>query len=163
MYFVLKWKWILDSFHSEYRKNTLKESAEELMLLNCGVGEDCWESLGLQGDPTSPSWRRSVLNIHWKDWCHCRVAGLARFWIYLRRRVTFLSEVMIELPFCQQVIELNTNLQSTQEPGSKYWRPFDLKEKNIILLCPTHFALPSLCLCRHGDLCFCIQTPSSLW
>ena len=23
-------------------------------LLNCGVGEDSWESLGLQGDPTSP-------------------------------------------------------------------------------------------------------------
>ena len=30
-------------------------STEELMLLNCGVGEDSWESLGLQGDPTSPS------------------------------------------------------------------------------------------------------------
>ena len=27
------------------------------MLLNCGVGEDSWESLGLQGDPTSPFWR----------------------------------------------------------------------------------------------------------
>ena len=27
-------------------------SAEELMLLNCGVGEDSWESLGLQGDQT---------------------------------------------------------------------------------------------------------------
>ena len=26
------------------------------MLVNCGVGEDSWESLGLQGDPTSPSW-----------------------------------------------------------------------------------------------------------
>ena len=39
------------------------------MLLNCGVGEDSWESLGLQGDPTSPSSRRSVLNVHWKDWC----------------------------------------------------------------------------------------------
>ena len=39
------------------------------MLLNCGVGEDSWESLGLQGDPTSPSSRKSVLNIHWKDWC----------------------------------------------------------------------------------------------
>ena len=39
------------------------------MLLNCGVGEDSWESLGLQGDPTSPSWKRSVLGIHWKDWC----------------------------------------------------------------------------------------------
>ena len=24
------------------------------MLLNCGVGEDSWESLGLQRDPTSP-------------------------------------------------------------------------------------------------------------
>ena len=31
------------------------------MLLNCGVGEDAWESLGLQGDPSSPFWRRSVL------------------------------------------------------------------------------------------------------
>ena len=35
-----------------------KLSAEKLMLLNCGVGEDSWESLGLQGDPNSPSWRR---------------------------------------------------------------------------------------------------------
>ena len=39
------------------------------MLLNCDVGEDSWESLGLQGDPTSPSYRRSVLGVHWKDWC----------------------------------------------------------------------------------------------
>ena len=39
------------------------------MLLNCGVGEDSSESLRLQGDPTIPSCRRSVLNIHWKDWC----------------------------------------------------------------------------------------------
>ena len=31
-----------------------KLSAEELMLLNCGVGEDSWESLGLKGEPTSP-------------------------------------------------------------------------------------------------------------
>ena len=35
------------------------------MLLNCGIGEDSWESLGWQGDPTSPSSRKSVLNIHW--------------------------------------------------------------------------------------------------
>ena len=45
-----------------------KLSAQELMLLNCGVGEDSWESLGLQGDSISPSWRRSVLGVHWKDW-----------------------------------------------------------------------------------------------
>ena len=44
-------------------------SVEELMLLNCGVGEDSWQSLGLQGDPTSPFWRRSALGFLWKDWC----------------------------------------------------------------------------------------------
>ena len=37
---------------------------KELMLLKCGVGEDSWESLGQQGDPTSPS-----KGNHWKDWC----------------------------------------------------------------------------------------------
>ena len=37
------------------------------MLLNCGVGEHSWQSLGLQWDPASLSWRKSVLNIHWKD------------------------------------------------------------------------------------------------
>ena len=30
-----------------------KLSAEELMLLNCDVGEDSWEALGLQEDQTS--------------------------------------------------------------------------------------------------------------
>ena len=35
----------------------------------CGDGEDSWESLALQGDPTSQSERKSILNIHWKDWC----------------------------------------------------------------------------------------------
>ena len=33
----------------------------------------CWRRLlrvlRLQGDPTSPSWRRSVLCVHWTDWC----------------------------------------------------------------------------------------------
>ena len=48
-----------------------------MMLLNCGVGEDFWvfssllslQSLGLQGDPTSPFWRRSALGFLWKVWC----------------------------------------------------------------------------------------------
>ena len=39
------------------------------MLLSCGAGEDSWESLGLQGDQTNQSSRKSILNIHWKDWC----------------------------------------------------------------------------------------------
>ena len=44
-------------------------STKELMLSNCGDGEDSWESLGQQGDQTSQSSRKSILNIHWKDWC----------------------------------------------------------------------------------------------
>ena len=45
-------------------------STKELMLLNCGVGEDSWESIGLQGDQTSQSQRKYLVwNIHWKDWC----------------------------------------------------------------------------------------------
>ena len=30
------------------------------MLLNCGIGEDSWESLGLQGDPISPSLKKKI-------------------------------------------------------------------------------------------------------
>ena len=32
-----------------------KLRAEKLMLLNCGVVEDSWESLGLHGDAANPS------------------------------------------------------------------------------------------------------------
>ena len=39
------------------------------MLLNCGVGEDSWEFLGLQGEQTSQSERKSVLTSHWNNWC----------------------------------------------------------------------------------------------
>ena len=47
----------------------MKMSANELMLLNCGVGENSWEFPRLQGDQTRQSERKLVLNIHWKDWC----------------------------------------------------------------------------------------------
>ena len=57
-----------------------KLSTEELMLLNCGVGEDCWESLGLQGNLASPSWRRLVLGVHWKDWCWSWNSNTLAFW-----------------------------------------------------------------------------------
>ena len=53
-------------------------STEELMLLNCGVGEDSWESLGLQGDLASPFWRRSALGFLWREWCwSCNSSTLA--------------------------------------------------------------------------------------
>ena len=38
-------------------------------LLNHRAGENPWGSLGLQGDQTSQSERKSALNIHWKNWC----------------------------------------------------------------------------------------------
>ena len=41
------WMWELD-----YKESW---APEELMLLDCGVGEDSFKSLGLQGDATSPS------------------------------------------------------------------------------------------------------------
>ena len=46
-----------------------KLSIKELMLLNCGTGEDSWESLGLQGIQTSQSYWKSTLNILCMDWC----------------------------------------------------------------------------------------------
>ena len=66
-----------------------KLSDKELMLLNCGVGEDFWESLGLQRDPTTPSQRRSVLGVHWKDWCSSWNSNTLATWCedltYLKR------------------------------------------------------------------------------
>ena len=44
------------------------------------VGEDSWESLGQQGDPTSQSSRKSVLNIHWKDWCWSWNSNILATW-----------------------------------------------------------------------------------
>ena len=41
------WMWELDYKESWALKNWC--------FFNCGVGEDSWKSLGLQGDPTSPS------------------------------------------------------------------------------------------------------------
>ena len=42
-------------------------------LQECEIFTNCqWIlklPLGLQGDPTSPSSRRSALGVHWKDWC----------------------------------------------------------------------------------------------
>ena len=43
-------------------------SVEKTYLLG-QLGEDSLESLGLQGDPTSPFWRRSALGFLWREWC----------------------------------------------------------------------------------------------
>ena len=60
---VVMYTWLAMTSHSSHKMLAMdvriglerKLSTEELMLLNYGVGEDSWESLGMQGDPTSPS------------------------------------------------------------------------------------------------------------
>ena len=46
---VIMWMWELDLKKAEHRRIDAFK-LWELMLLNCGIGEDYWESLRLQGD-----------------------------------------------------------------------------------------------------------------
>ena len=69
-----------------------KLSAEELMLLNCSVGEDSWVSLGLQGDQTSQSLKVSVLSIHWKDWCW---SWNSQYFVHLMQRTDSLKKTLM--------------------------------------------------------------------
>ena len=48
------------------------------MLLNCGIGEDSWERLGLQGDPTSLS----------KNWLIWEDPDAGKDWRYEEKRTT---------------------------------------------------------------------------
>ena len=75
------------------------------MLLNYGVGEDSWESLGLQGDQTSQSWRKSVL--HWKDWCWSWNSNTLATWC---KEVTHLKR-----PWCWE------RLKAGGEGGDRGW------------------------------------------
>ena len=60
-----------------------------VMSSNCGAGEDSWESLGLQGDPTSPSYRRTILNIH------CKVCAKALHFGHLMWRADSLEKTLM--------------------------------------------------------------------
>ena len=51
-----------------------------MMPSNCGAGEDSWESLGLQGDQTSPFWRRSALGFLWREWCWSWSSNILATW-----------------------------------------------------------------------------------
>ena len=96
------WIWELD----------YKDSwAEELMVLSCGV--DSWESLGLQGDPTSPSWRKSVLGVHWKDWCCWNSNTLA----------TWCKELTpLKRPWCWERLRAGTEGMTEDEMvGRHHW------------------------------------------
>ena len=55
------WMWELDYKESWVPKNWC--------FWTVVLEKTLWESLRLQGDPTSSSWKRSVLGVHWEDWC----------------------------------------------------------------------------------------------
>ena len=70
-----------------------KLSTKELMPLNCGVGEDSWESFGLQGDPTNPSILEEVSP-------GCSLEGLMlklklQYFGYLMQRVDSLEKTLM--------------------------------------------------------------------
>ena len=72
-----------------------KLSAEELMLLNCGVGEDSWESLGLQGTA-----RRSNQSILKEISPGCSLEGLMlklklQYFGHLMQRVDSLEKTLM--------------------------------------------------------------------
>ena len=58
---------------------TMPKTLTAWITTNCGkflkrweyqtTWSDSWESLGLQGDSTSPFWRSSTLGFLWKEWC----------------------------------------------------------------------------------------------
>ena len=56
-----------------------------MILLNCGVGEDSRESLGLQGDPTSPSYSLKGLMLKLK----------LQYFGYLMRRTDSLEKTLM--------------------------------------------------------------------
>ena len=68
-------------------------STEELMFLNCGIGEDSSESLGLQGDPTSQSILKEISP-------ECSLKGLmlklkSQYFGHLMRRIDSLEKTLI--------------------------------------------------------------------
>ena len=63
------------------------------MLLNCGIGEDSWESLGLQGDPTNQSILKEIS-------LGCSLEGLMlklklQYFGHLMRRVDSLEKTLM--------------------------------------------------------------------
>ena len=65
------------------------------MLLNCGVGEDSWESLGQQGDPTSPSSRKLVQTIHSFTILRLMVKLKHQYFGHLMRRTDSLEKTLM--------------------------------------------------------------------
>ena len=93
------------------------------MLLNCGVGEDSWESLGLQQDQTSQSQRKSVLNIHWKDWCWSWNSNTSATWCeeLAPWKIPWCCKIEVRRRGRQRMRRLDGITDSTDMSLSKLW------------------------------------------
>ena len=68
-------------------------STKELMLLNCGIGEDSWESLGLQGDPY-----QSIL----KEIIH----GISLEGMMLKLKLQYFGNIMLRVDSLEKTLML---------------------------------------------------------
>ena len=89
------------------RKREKKNKTKEWMLWNCeDSGEDSWESLEQQ-DQTSQSLRKSILNIHWKDWSWSWNSNTLATWCK--------EPTLLKRPWCWET------LKAKGEGGSRGW------------------------------------------
>ena len=87
-------------------------SVEELMLLNCGVGEDSCESLGLQGNPTNPSWLDEINP-------ECSLEGLM-----LKLKLQFFGHLMQRIDLFEKTLMLG-KIEGGRRKGRQRMRWLD--------------------------------------
>ena len=56
-------------WHQQWKSVPLSYTSSPAFIIYRLFDDGSWESLGLQGDPASPFWRRSAVGFLWKEWC----------------------------------------------------------------------------------------------
>ena len=82
-------------------------SAKELMLLNCGVGEDSWESLGLQGDSNQSIVKETS-------------PGISLEGMVLKLKLQYFGHLMRRVDSLEKTLMLGRDW-GQKEKGMKWW------------------------------------------
>ena len=95
-----------------------------------GVGEDSWQSLGLQGDLTSQSQRKSVLNIHWRNYFEAETSVLwppdAKNWCF---QAVVLEKILDSPLDCKEIKPVNPT-------GNQSWTFIGKTDAEVPVLWP---------------------------